>query len=347
MKSIFKHILVFIIAFGLAGAGAFYAVRMFTESADEVVLPELAGKNIIYVLETLTNMGLNAKLHSTLYDESIPRYAVISQSPAPGTTIKKGRDVVIYLSKGKQENLMPDLRLIPLEHARILLEKNQFNFGHISYVYSSTISKGKIIAQYPESFSTAFKGIFCDLLVSRGNKPEARVMPDIKGLPIESASSMMNTNQLVISKILSNIDPKKDQGIVLSQDPEAGSLVTFNTPVTLTVNALKKDQAMSPDALNRLIMLTHSLEPGFLKFHVRIETDMFGPLFNLYNEYMKPGENIHILVPAGNKTNINIYIDHKLVKIITIDPWDKDNTTGDIIPWESSPLQFYQPISQN
>ena len=42
-------------AFSIAGGIAYKSVRLFTQSADEIVLPELTGKNIIYVLETLTN----------------------------------------------------------------------------------------------------------------------------------------------------------------------------------------------------------------------------------------------------------------------------------------------------
>ncbi|MFH2091073.1 MAG: PASTA domain-containing protein [Pseudomonadota bacterium] len=346
MRSLFKHLIVFILAFGLAGAGAFYFIRIFTKSADELVLPNLTGKNIIYVLETLTNMGLNTKLDSTLYDDLIPRYTVISQEPAPGTTIKKGRDVVIYLSRGKKENLMPDLRLISFEHARILLETNQFKTGHLSYTYSSDVPKGKIIAQYPEPFSISVKDIFCNLLISQGKRPESRAMPDLKNQMIETASSIMNTNHLAISKILSDTHPGKEQGVVLSQDPEAGSMVNDTTRIILTVNALQKNQTMPPDMLNRIVMLTHLLGPGFLKSHVRVQTDMFGPCVDLYDEYMKPGDLIQILIPTINTTNISLFIDHKLVKTLNFNPWNKDNTTGEML-WESSPLQFYQPILQN
>ena len=70
-------------------------------------------------------MGLNAKLHGTRYDDKIPRHNVISQDPQPGVTIKKGRDVIIYISKGPKENSLPDLRQIPLKEALILIEKNE------------------------------------------------------------------------------------------------------------------------------------------------------------------------------------------------------------------------------
>jgi len=345
MKSFFKYIFFFLTVFSIAAGMAYYSIRIFTQSADEIILPELTGKNIIYVLETLTRMGLNAKLYGSQYDDIIPKYAVISQDPNPGTTIKKGRDVIIVISKGTKENIIPDLRQIPLERALILLEKNELKKGYISYTYSSKTQKGSIIAQYPNPFSTVVKQSLCDLLVSRGAFSPGLIMPDIKGLPLKKASEIINNYQLDVSKIQSDKDMTQDFGIVLSSTPEAGSFVTRQTPVTLVVNYPEKNKQMIPDKLNSVVLITHHLTPGFLNRHVRIETDMFGPIINLYNEYMKPGVTIKILVPLKMKTFFNIFIDHKLVRTIIIDPWKKDSDTGDTLLWESSPPQFYQPIS--
>jgi len=344
MKSIFKYLLIFSVALIGSASIAYYSIRLFTQSAEEIILPELSGKNIIYVLETLTNMGLNAKLYGTQYHESVPKYAVISQDPPAGITIKRGRDVIIYISKGNKQNIMPDLRQTPLKQALILLEKNEFKKGAVTFTYSSKTQKDSVITHYPDPFSTAQKETVCDLLVSRGPRPLAMVMPDITGFKLDMAAAMLKKNNLEVSKIISDVDRTQDNGQVLSVVPRAGSHVTGRMPITLTVNDSVKNRQMLPDQLNNMIFLTHSIGPGLLKRHVRVETDMFGPILNLYNEYMTQGKDINILVPSGIKTFINIFIDHHLVKTITIDPWEKDTITGDIL-WESSPLQFYHPIS--
>ncbi len=344
MKSILKYLLIFLVALIGSASIAYYSIRLFTQSAGEIILPELTGKNIIYVLETLTNMGLNAKLYGTQYHEQIPKYAVISQDPQAGSTIKKGRDVIIYISKGNKQNIMPDLRQVPLKQALILLEKNEFKKGYITFTYSTKTNKDSVITHYPEPFSTAPKGSEGHLLVSRGARPAAMVMPDVNGLKLDMAAAILKKRNLEISKITSDLDHTQDNGRVLSVSPRAGSFVTRGMPITLIVNDSVKNRQMLPDKLNNMIFLTHSLGPGILKRHVRVETDMFGPIIDLYNEYMTQGKDINILVPSGIKTFINIFIDHNLVKTITIDPWEKDTITGDIL-WESSPLQFYHPIS--
>ena len=346
MKSFLKYPLIFFITFAVAGSVAFYMMRLFTQSAQEVILPELRGNNILYVLETLTQMGLNAKLYGTRFDEAIPKYAVISQDPFPGATIKKGRDVVIYISKGKKENIMPDIRQMNLSQGLILLEKNEFAKGHISYTYSSGSDTDSIISQYPIPFANALKGAACNLLVSRGPKPEGRVMPDLKGLMLTKAAQAINAFDLNLYKIKSDQADGQQFGIVLSQQPDSGSRVDAKSKITLIVNNEKKNKIMSPDRLNRMNFIQFRLEPGFLKSHVRVETDLFGPIFDIYNEFMPPGEAFSLLIPNGKKTMVNIFIDDRLQQTITIDPWEKEIITGDTT-WESLPLPFYQRTSQN
>jgi serine/threonine-protein kinase len=60
---------------------------------------------------------------------------------------------------------------------------------------------------------------------------------------------------------------------------------------------------------------------------------------------MKPGTDIHILIPPGTKTRVDIFIDHNLARTMIIDPWNEDRHKGETLLWESSPLQFYLPIS--
>ncbi|WP_300462476.1 PASTA domain-containing protein [Desulfobacula sp.] len=332
-------------AFIMTGGITYYSVRVFTQSADEIVLPQLTGKNILYVLETLTNMGLNAKLHGTRYDDTVPRYAVISQAPKPGATIKKGRDVSLYISKGKKENMMPDLRQLPLAQALILLEKNEFQKGHISATYSISTKKDSVIAQYPESFSPVPKGSFCNLLISRGDAPRGMIMPDTKGLRLERALAMIEHLDLGIPIIISTENQNQTYGSVLSSTPQPGSYVAANTPITLVVNRPGGLTLNAQETSGSLILLTHSLDPGILNRHVRVETDMFGPIIELYNEYMKPGTDIQILIPPGIKTCVDIFIDNNLERTMIIDPWNEDRHTGETLLWESSPLQFYLPIS--
>ncbi len=333
MKSFIKYSFIFCLAFAIAGGAGYFGVNLFTRSAKEIILPELKGKNIIHVLETLTNLGLNPKLHGTQYDDDIPKYSITFQDPLPGTTIKKGRDVSIYISRGQKDNIIPDLRQIPLKQALLTLEKNEFKPGSLSYVYCMETLKDNIIAQYPLAFTTRPSNSLCNLLISKGPEPPVQVMPDLEGMYLEDAISLVEKQDLPVSRIHSKTDSNLAQGVVLSQIPEFGRPVSPNTSIELTANNTKAGLKMKPENLKGLILVSYSLDQGFLKKHVRVETDILGFPLDLFNEYFTPGNDINILIPGNIKTKIKIFVDHELVKTKTIDPWNRENDSGELL-WE-------------
>jgi serine/threonine-protein kinase len=333
MKSFVKYGFVFCTALLFAGAVAYFSISLFTQSAKEIILPELKGKNIIYVLETLTRLGLNPKLHGTRFDDMIPKYGVTFQDPPPGSTIKKGRDVVITISKGHKETILPDFRQTPLKQALLILEKKEFKPGTLSYVHSDRTGKDQIIAQYPLAFSTVKSNSLCSFLVSRGPEPRAQVMPDLFGLDLNTAVNFLENQHLPVTSVRSKKDPNLEQGVILSQTPQFGGLVFSSTPIELIVNEARDGLSIDPQNLRGVVLVTYTLDPGFLKRHVRVETDYLGFPLDLFNEFFKPGKEIRLLIPAGIKTKIKIFVDHELVKTRHIDPWNPDDDTGELL-WE-------------
>ncbi len=329
MKTLFKYSIIFFCAFCIAGATGYLGVTLFTKSAPEIILPDLVGKNIIQVLETLTRLGLNPKLHATQYHETIPKYGVIFQDPQPGTTIKKGRDVVIYLSKGFKESKIPDLRRVMLKQGLLHLEAKELKAGKIIYVSWPSASKNTIIGQYPLPNTLAAANTSCDLLVSKGPKALEVAMPDLKDLTLEQAAAQIEASGLVLEKIKSKTNSLKLPGLVLDQAPSFGSRVTQGDPIHLIVNESVADRIMNPNTLNEMVWVSYSLPPGFANRHVRVSGKLFDRETNFINTYMKPGKKINLLIPGGIKTKIRLFVDHKLMIIRDIDPWQNDPD----VPW--------------
>ena len=91
----------------VVGISAYLALTFIIKSEDTVVVPDLVGKNVVYVLEFLTDLGLNTKVKGSEYSADVPQNHVIIQDPEPGAEIKRGRDVKIILSKGSMTILIP------------------------------------------------------------------------------------------------------------------------------------------------------------------------------------------------------------------------------------------------
>ena len=327
--------MVFCLAFGIAGAAGYTGISIFTKSAPEIVLPDLTGKNIIQVLETLARMGLNPKLHATQYHDTIPKYGITFQDPAPGKKKKKGRDVVIYISKGFKESEVPDLRQLSLKEGVLVLEENELQPGRIAYTYTPHTLKGAIIAQYPLPFARTAANTTCNLLVSKGPKPVRRIMPELEGLSLDMAVSLLDGLSLSPGEIRSEYDPRRPVGQVLNQTPGFGSRVLPGTKITLAVNNPDAGLVMDADKLRDMTWIFYPVGPGFSNRHVRVVLDLFGEETDFFNGFVKPGKNINLLIPGGIKTNIRIFIDHKLVETRKIDPWIRKS------PWEDWTRNFY------
>ena len=51
----------------IVGASAYLTLTMIIKSEDTVIVPDLAGKNVVYTLELLTDLGLNTKVEGSEY----------------------------------------------------------------------------------------------------------------------------------------------------------------------------------------------------------------------------------------------------------------------------------------
>jgi len=329
MKPILKYLFIFFSAFAATGIGTYIAVILVSSNSKEVVLPDLKGKNIIYVLETLTALDLNPRLYGTEYNKQCPRYHVISQDPEPGSVIKKGRDVIIYISKGKKLISVPDLRHMSINDAKILIENNELQTGFISKTFSKNMPKNQILSQNPDAYSDQVRHSKVNLLVSAGKKMQKYAMPDLYALPLGNAKNIMNTNKLNIAEIGSDNLITLPHNVIIKQTPEAGNIVTKETRISLVVNRGKQGQILDPKTLESVVLIHHELKTGFLKKHVRITSDMYGFDLNLVDRYSPGPENIYALVPGGIMTKVNIYIDAELVKTHIINPWKTRANPGE------------------
>ena len=64
--------LFFVFIFIVAGS-AYLTLTLIIKSEDTVVVPDLIGKDVVYVLELLTDLGLNTKVEGSEYSAEVPK----------------------------------------------------------------------------------------------------------------------------------------------------------------------------------------------------------------------------------------------------------------------------------
>ena len=108
MKFLFKTLMLFAIVAAVAGISGYLTLRFIIKGEDTVVVPDLVGRDVIYALNILTDLGLNTKVKGFEYRGDVPKNHVAHQDPAPGNVIKKDRDVRIIISKGPRSLVVPN-----------------------------------------------------------------------------------------------------------------------------------------------------------------------------------------------------------------------------------------------
>ena len=306
--------LIFMLA---AGAGTYFTVHLLIRSENKVIVPALVGKEVVHGLEILSDLGLNTKVKGSQFNSDVPKHHIIDQDPEPGHEIKRGRDVRLIISKGARTVVYPNLAGIDLPQAQILLEQNGLGQGQLSQAFHSQRPKGEIIAQYPTAGSKGLRGDAIDLLVSIGPQPVSIRMLDLKGLGLNQAITAIEKKRLSLGNIVAVIDPDAADDTVLNQSPGAGYPIQLGVKIDITISRRAKNRVRSRRGSARLFK--YRVAPGFLRPQIRIRINRPQAAFDLFDEFVKPGSEIWLLVPRDVATTLFLYLDNILERTIHYD----------------------------
>ncbi len=182
---------IFLALVGVGIVSAFAVVALLLQQ-EEVRVPDLSGQDIVTAINTLSQQGLQIKVDRREPHPTLPRDAIISQTPSAGSGIKKGRQVHIVVSQGPSELLAPKLVGEQFRKADIMIRQSGFFPGVVSRVSAVGVDRDIIIAQDPPAGSSLDKGGKISLLVSSGGRVETFIMPALMGKGAEEAVKIID-----------------------------------------------------------------------------------------------------------------------------------------------------------
>jgi serine/threonine-protein kinase len=237
MNRFIKGIGIFL-ALIMVGVVSAFAVIALLLRQEEVRVPDLTGQEIVTVIDTMYQQGLQLKVDRREPSQTVPRDAVITQDPPPGTGIKKGRTVKVVVSQGPSELLVPMLVGEQYRKAEILLRQGGLLFLDIARIWSDAIERDVVIAQDPPAGTPIEKGGRVNLLVSLGKKGRMYVTPRLLGKKAEEAARLvdrMGLQHRVVSRTSTSGFLGSDR-IIVSQRPNPGYPIAADGMVELVVS---------------------------------------------------------------------------------------------------------------
>jgi serine/threonine-protein kinase len=195
----------------------------------KVDVPDVRGDQATDAVAEITQRGLVAKVARINSDKETG--TVTAQDPAPGTRVDKGTKVRINVSEGPKPVAVPPVVGVPYEQAAAELQGAGFAVARRDV--DSHDPKGTVVQEDPAANSLAAKGSTVTLYVSKG--PTQLSVPDVSSYQRADAIATLRNSGLKVAVEESDVQDPSLSGIVLSQTPDAGTLVNPGTTVTITV----------------------------------------------------------------------------------------------------------------
>lgn len=165
------------------------------------------------------------------HDPQIPVGRVSNQIPVASTQAKAGSAVVITISDGPGDAVVPDgLVGLSLSDARSVITAAGLVIARTEVIPSDK-AQGTVLEVFPEMGSTVTAGTGVILTIANGQVE----IPNLIGVEaIQARAILINSNFLI--KEFNDYDATQPIGVVIRQFPEAGATRTIGESVTITIN---------------------------------------------------------------------------------------------------------------
>lgn len=224
--------------FILASAGflsALTAMR-FAIRGQVITVPSLVGMAVLEAEQQLGSRKLLLKVGSRVYNDVVPEGMIAAQEPTAGTALKVGRKVAVVISLGKRRVPIPDLVGGTLRAAQINLVRRGLTLGLVASVENFQVEKDRIVSQEPPLNSKEVLSPTVNVLLSRGPREGAFVVPDFIGMDLRKASSIVESEGFQRGRVGTQPYSDVPSGVVISQQPPAGSRIVTGNTIDFTVS---------------------------------------------------------------------------------------------------------------
>jgi beta-lactam-binding protein with PASTA domain len=224
------------------------ATMHFAIHGAEVQVPALKGMTVAEARSQTSGLGLDLDVDNRYYSGDVAQGHILTQSPAPGTVVRREWRVRVSESLGPQKVEVPetvgnDERVAALELRRVGLEVG------VTARLPSGAAEGTVLAQDPPAHAQGIARPSINLLVAApgDDAPDGFVMPDLADLPvvsaqaeltrvgIQSATKYMDVPVVPVGNGDALPKPPVKPGAVMAQWPLAGARVEQSDLVKLTV----------------------------------------------------------------------------------------------------------------
>jgi beta-lactam-binding protein with PASTA domain len=300
---------------------AFFAVAMVTflvlrKGPPEVAVPKVTNKDLIEGLIILQKKDLRAVIDPRYFSD-YTKNTIVEQIPKAGSIVREKKDIKLIVSKGPIISIVEDYTGMTITFVQNRLQEifsfqgKTIKIGNVTYV-ASEYPEGTIVGQYPPSNTPITNVDSIDLIISKGKEIHTFQLKDYIGQKVEEVMQLLALRGVLVHVITEEILDPSLNGIIISQDPMAETVVHRNDTVTFHVGYLPSEE--ETEKLYARV-LNFDLPDDIEEAKVRIVVkDRIGER-EIYNAENIGGDNISVPFKSYSNTTLYIYVDNGLFEM--------------------------------
>lgn len=222
----------------------------FAIHGAEVQVPALKGMTVADARSETAGLGLNLVVDNRYYSSDVAAGHILTQSPRPGSVVRREWRVRVSESLGPQKVEVPNTVGSDERVAALNLRRVGLAVGDTAHLPFAGAPEDRVLAQDPPARAQGIEGPSVNLLVAAPpeDTPDGFVMPDFTGIPVVTAQTALERVGIKFAPPVfadasvpplgeGNAPPKPPvtPGSVIAQQPPAGSRVDLSAEVHLTV----------------------------------------------------------------------------------------------------------------
>lgn len=189
MRQLFRALSAVLALLAIALVSALITMRLAIHGA-EVRVPALSGLTMPEAVQHLHALGLQTAIDGHFYSSTQPAGRILTQSPAPGTKVRKSWRVRVTESLGPQKIAIPNVGGMDVSIATITIRRTGLQVGNTFGMPYAYAPENTVIAQTPMAHATDVQGPRISMLSAQPASPvaDASVMPDLTGESFTAAA---------------------------------------------------------------------------------------------------------------------------------------------------------------
>jgi len=207
------------------------------ENENIVEMPYIVGMTFEAAKDALNAKNLGIQQADSEYSDLYAEGQIVNQDIAAGEQVEKNTTVRVIISKGVAPVMIPNV--VGMDEATA--KSNLINSGfacsdaNVTYAYSDSVEKGKVISQSPTASSSGTKGATVSITVSKGQE-----LFEVPNVSVSGATEWNATQTLVNygfkatkTEEYSDTVPK---GNVISQSVAPGTMAKKGSTVNIVIS---------------------------------------------------------------------------------------------------------------